>query len=196
MSELIKKNDNRATIRWKLLTGASALALTAYVSSASLANAEDSDRPQVWIELGGQLSRLQDSQEIYAPRFVALTPSTFSPPQKAERPPLYRHRRKRTISFQPEDSDWIFSASIRYGRAGSSKHVHHQTYPGAYPKYVKAFYGTSTRRICQFTYPLNQPFAARFTDAQVKQSENHAILDFQAGKDLGWDCSGRKRRHL
>ena len=34
MSELIQKNDNRATIRWKLLTGASALALTAYVSSA------------------------------------------------------------------------------------------------------------------------------------------------------------------
>ena len=41
MSELIQKNDNRATIRWKLLTGASALALTAYVSSAAIAKAED-----------------------------------------------------------------------------------------------------------------------------------------------------------
>ena len=41
MSELIKNNDNRATIRWKLLTGASALALTAYVSSAAVAKAED-----------------------------------------------------------------------------------------------------------------------------------------------------------
>ncbi len=35
MSELINTHDNRATIRWKLLTGASALALTAYVSSTS-----------------------------------------------------------------------------------------------------------------------------------------------------------------
>ena len=41
MSELIQKHDNRATIRWKLLTGASALALTAYVSSTAMAGAED-----------------------------------------------------------------------------------------------------------------------------------------------------------
>ena len=57
MSELIQKNDNRATIRWKLLTGASALALTAYVSSAGMAKAEDTDRPPIWIELGGRWSR-------------------------------------------------------------------------------------------------------------------------------------------
>ncbi len=58
MSELIQKNDNRATIRWKLLTGASALALTAYVSSTGVASAEDSDRPLIWIELGGQMEQV------------------------------------------------------------------------------------------------------------------------------------------
>ncbi len=57
MSELIQTHDNRATIRWKLLTGASALALTAYVSSASMAKAEDTDRPLIWIETGRQMDR-------------------------------------------------------------------------------------------------------------------------------------------
>ena len=62
MSELIQKHDNRATIRWKLLTGASALALTAYVSSTAMAGAEDS-RPLIWIELGAQLNRASNSRK-------------------------------------------------------------------------------------------------------------------------------------
>src|SRR5262249_46579528 len=33
--------------------------------------------------------------------------------------------------------------------------------------------------------------AARFTDAAVRESENHAILDFQAGRDLGVGLFGR-----
>ncbi len=59
MSELIQTHDNRATIRWKLLTGASAMALTAYVASTALAKADDADRPTLWIELGGQMEQMQ-----------------------------------------------------------------------------------------------------------------------------------------
>ena len=117
MSELIQKNDNRATIRWKLLTGVSALALTAYVSSANLAKAEDADQPQIWIELGGQLSGLDDGQEAFSPAIMAARPSMFTPSQKYERPPLYSIDEDGKISFQPEDSNWIFSASVRYGRS-------------------------------------------------------------------------------
>ncbi len=186
MSELIQTHDNRATIRWKLLTGASVLALTAYVSSTPIARAADADRPSIWLELDGQLSRLQNGQEIYAPPFLASTPSIFSPPQSAERPPLYGIDQGASISFQPEGSNWIFSGSIRYGRSGTSKHTHHQTYPQLYHKYA---------RICYFgsciTSPYNAtPDAARFTDARVKQSETHTIIDFQAGKDLGLGLFG------
>ena len=184
MSELIHTHDNRATIRWKLLTGASVLAVAAYVSSAALANAEDGDRPQVWIELGGQLSRLQDGQEIFAPPFVALTPPDFAPPQKAERPPLYGLDESAVLTFRPKDSDWTFSASINYGRAGSAKHVHHQSHPSPFIGYHK---NTHTSAV---TYRTFQPFAARFTDAAANQSESQAILDFRAGKDLGLGLLG------
>jgi len=191
MSELVQKNDRNA-MHWQLLAGASTLVLVAYVSTGHSAKAAESDRPTVWIELGGQLNRLQDSQEVFAPPFVALTPPNFTPPQEAERPPLYGIDASGKISFQPNNSDWIFSASVRYGRASSAKHVRHQSYPDAYNAFFEA-YGIYSG---VFTYhvtghnPVN-PRAARFTDAVARESEGHTILDFQAGKDLGLGLFGR-----
>ena len=103
MSELIQKHDNRATIRWKLLTGVSALALTAYVSSGVTARAEDGNQPQIWIELGGTLSRLQDGQETFAPPIMDNRPSILSPSAKFDKSPLYGIDEFADISFQPEE---------------------------------------------------------------------------------------------
>jgi len=187
MSELIQHNDNRATIRWKLLTGASALALTAYISSTALANAEDSDRPTVWIELGGQLSRLQDGQETYMAPFETGRPSIFSPSEKFEKPPLYSIDEFASLSFQPEDSSWIFAASVHYGRSTSNRHVRQQTYPTYFHKY---FPGTG-RTPVPSTYAQPFPIAAKFADTKARTSERFDILDFSAGKDVGLGMFGR-----
>lgn len=191
MSELIQKDD-RVAIRWRLLTGVSALALTAFASPEPV-RADDTDRPTVWIELGGQLSRLQDGQQIYAPPFVALTPTDLEPPQKAERPPRYGLDESLKLTFQPDGSDWKFSAAIRYGRASSGKHVRQQTYPSAsYAGYRKfaLYYPTGyVRHGSQVLQPT--PYVARFTDVTTKQQEGHLILDFQAGKDVGLGLFGR-----
>ena len=173
MSELIQKRDNRATIRWKLLTGVSALALTAYVSSAGLAHAEDSDRPQVWIELGGQLSRLDDGQEAFSPPLMDSRPSIFSPSQKFEKPPVYGLDEFGAILFQPDNSNWVFSASIRYGRSAADRHVVQNTDPKPFEKY---FLGRP--------YFAN-PVAQKFAETKAHNSERHEILDFEAGKDVG-----------
>ena len=74
MSELIQKSEIR-TVRWKLMAEASAIALIGYVAAMPTAQADDGDRPTVWIELGGQLSRWENSQLDYAPPFAALPPS-------------------------------------------------------------------------------------------------------------------------
>jgi iron complex outermembrane recepter protein len=183
MSELIQRNDNCATIRWKLLTGASALALTAYLSP--VAHAEDSAQPQVWIELGGQLSRLEDGQETFSPDFPnsPARPSIFSPSQPFERPPLYSIDEFGRISFQPEDSNWVFSASIRYGRSASKRHVHQQTYPKSFADLI----GTGTGA---YVAKYIIPFANRNADTRAENSEKHAVLDFQAGKDVGLGLFG------
>jgi iron complex outermembrane receptor protein len=185
MSELIQKQDNRATIRWKLLTGASALALTAYVSTTMLVKAEDAAQPQIWIELGGQLSRLDDGQEAFAPAFPdsPSRPLIFSPSQKFEGSPLYSLDEFGAISFQPESSDWVFSAAIRYGRSASHRNVRQQTNPPDFVKYAP-------------NYPsegpvIAHPGAARFADTNARTSERHLILDFQVGKDVGLGIFGK-----
>ncbi len=177
MSELIQANNSRAIIRWELLTGASALVLVACVASIGVADAEDADRPLVWIELGGQLSRLSDGQEVFAPSLFDSRPSIFSPSQNFEKPPFYSVDEYGAISIQPENSNWVFSADVRYGRSVSHKHVHQQTYPKPAQKYTDSPYYRSA-------------LAARFADTDSRNSETHLVLDFQAGRDIGLGLFG------
>jgi len=184
MSELINTHDNRATIRWKLLTGASALALTAYVSSAGLAKAEDTSRPQIWIELGGELQQIHGlGSSFTAPFMTAIspTPGPYSDNifTSGQRPPRFALGFDGEITFQPEDSDWVFSAGIRYGRSHTNRHIHHQTVQPPDP-YV------SYRGYVHYLQVYLSPFA----DIKSPRQEKHAILDFSAGKDLGLGMFG------
>lgn len=173
MSELSQNNEIGSVIRKRLMDGVSALALVACIAPLATARADDADRPQVWLELGGQLSRLEDKQEIYSPPFLAMEPSQFTSPLGALKPPANSIAASGSISIQPNGSNWIFSASIRYGRANNKNHFHQQTYPSSHIKYGPA----------NITYI--RPFAAQFIDAKGSNTENHAVLDFQVGRDLG-----------
>lgn len=183
MSELINTRDNRATIRWKLLTSASALALTAYVSSVNVAKAEDADRPLIWIELGGQMESVQGQGAAFAPPFLAANPDSpvFQKvtPLQAQQPPKFDFSEQGQISFQPEGSDWVFSAAIRYGRSGNNRHVDHQT-RGTYHVGYQSGVPTSGIR-------TNEDYA----DTHAAHSEQHTILDFSVGKDVGLGLFGK-----
>ncbi|HVT25109.1 MAG TPA: hypothetical protein VHD95_10810 [Rhizomicrobium sp.] len=171
MSELVQKNDNHANARWLLLTSASALALAA--GTASVAIAADADRPQVWIELGGQLNRLDGGNERFSPDLMSDRPEMFSPSVLFERGPRHSFDEFGQLTFQPNNSEWSFAASVRFGRASSNRHVRQQTYPNPHVKYV----GTG-----QFT---EYPRAARFADTVSREAEQRLIVDFQVGKDVG-----------
>lgn len=175
MSELIQNNDNRATIRWKLLTGVSALALTACVSTAT-AQAEDADRPIFWIELGGTLDQLNGLSKPFAPQFmqaITPTPAPYRGGAFDQSLPHYALGLDGKISFQPEGSNWVFSAGIRYGRSHRNRHVHHQT---TVPPIHFTFYGYD------YTAPVTYDLLA---DTHVHNREQHAIIDFAAGRDFG-----------
>jgi iron complex outermembrane receptor protein len=180
MSELIQKNDNRATIRWKLLTSASALALM--VSSISMACAEDADHPLIWIELGGQAENISGQGAPYAPGFLsAYSDSAIlqekATPLAAQKPPLFSLGEEASISFQPENSDWVFSAAVRFGRSGNRRDVHHQTDKVHYITYK---YGKPVQKSGD-----NLLTQENFVDTKVNHDESHAIMDFMAGKDVG-----------
>ena len=177
MSELINIRDNHATIRRKLLAGASVLALTIYVSTGA-ACAEDSSQPQIWIELGGQAERVGDAPQLFSPSFFANTPSAdLGPMVKAQQPPPYSLGLDGKISFAPENSDWVLSAAIRYGKSGVRRHKHQQT---PLP-YVKQYFGSNV---------FSQPGVSQFGDGQSNLTESHLVVDFQAGKDVGLGLFG------
>jgi hypothetical protein len=182
MSELIQ-NENRTAIRWRLLASASALALAAQIQSPDFAQAEDSDHPTVWIELGGQFNQRDINSQPLAPDFTAMRPSDFSPSVDFEKQSRLGFDEYGTLAIQPHGSDWVFSASVQYGRSSKDKHIRQQSNPGP-----QTYIGT-------LEFPSNTiqkyPRTVRFADTAVKNSEQHLIADFQAGKDVGLGLFGR-----
>ncbi len=183
MSELMDIRHDAGNWRWQLLAGVSTLALlvTIYDSGAVEASDGDVDRPTVWIDLGGQLEHLSGQGDDFAPAFLAANAGAdpFKPvsPARAEQPPDYSYGGQGEVSFEPRGSNWIFSASLRYGRSNNDKHVHQQTFlkvPTAYPIHA------------------NIPTAdeANYADTTAKHEESHAIMDFMAGKDVGLGMFG------
>jgi hypothetical protein len=182
MSELNRVQNGQMDFRRRLLTTASALALLAMARGVDPAYAadQDADRPLMWIDLGGQLSRLDDGQEAFSAAFPnsPSRPSVFSPSQKFERPPLYSLDEYGKFSFQPEASDWVVSAAVLYGRSSSSMHVHQQTHPTTPVITVNA---------SAIRFP---PIAEKFADTLSQNDERHLIADFQVGKDVGLGMFG------
>src|ERR1700684_2711550 len=115
MSESTNPPNAAWKFRLQLLTTTSALALLAAVcvTSDAIAVDEDSDRPTVWIGLGGQLEQMNDTEEFFTPSFILAAPrptvQTISP-FTVERPPQFSNGAEGNISFEPGGSDWIFSA--------------------------------------------------------------------------------------
>jgi hypothetical protein len=184
MSELIKTHQDRESFHRKLMATASAFVLTAYVASADVARAEDRDRPTVWIELGGQMELMQGlADPITAPFMTAVSP-TPAPYHdniflNGQKPSRHAFGEEGKISFQPENSDLVFSAGIRYGRSHSKRHIHQQTQVAPYEI---SFYGN--------TYSFTK-YPAPFADVKSDNHESHTILDFTAGKDIGLGMFGR-----
>lgn len=188
MSELINSCDASRDFRHRLLATSSIFVLIASVSAHSTAMASDTDeRPTVWIELGGQLGRLNAGQEAFSPAIMAERPAMFETSPQFERSPLFSAEKDGKFTFQPSHSDWSFSASVRYGRSTSKKHVHQQTYPQPFKLYYKPSYRPSGGLFV--SYP---PYAAKFADTLSRSSESHLILDFEAGKDVGLGMFGRR----
>jgi hypothetical protein len=173
MSEWNRQQNNRV-LRWHLLATVSAFALLGCAFGGAAAS-EDADQPVIWIELGGQLNRLDDGQDKIAPPFfTSISNAGFVSPLTFEKQPSYSIDEDGKISFQPNGSDWVLSASIRYRRS-SGKSYHHQQTDEIFP-------GLRT---------IN-PTGARFRYAETTTSnaETHAILDFMAGKDVGLGTGG------
>jgi hypothetical protein len=184
MSELINTHNRETRIRRQLMATVSALALFALVYETGDAKAADGDgdHPVFWIELGGQIERNGNAPDLFSPAFFGQeSPTDFAVEGDAQKPPPYSTGFDGKISFTPEDSDWVFSGAIRFGKSGTTKHLHHQS-AGPASAYDTVAANHKYTRL---------PFAA-YADTHSSYRESHAILDFEAGKDLGLGMFGTR----
>jgi iron complex outermembrane receptor protein len=187
MSELMNKSGRHA-IRGCLLSSVSGLALltSAYMAGSAEAAGDDTDRPLLWIELGGQAETIAGQGDAFAPAFLAANPHApilwnGTSPIQAQNPPPFNFGEEAKITLQPESSDWVLSASFRYGRTGKSGEVDHQT--------NRLFYVSYTNGVPK--YRENPRGIDKFSDTHVHRLESHAIVDFSAGKDFGLGLFGK-----
>ncbi len=175
---------DRNSSRWQLLATTSAFALAATLATQDASAADrDADHPTVWIELGGQLESLSENQERFVPPFILATPRPApetTSPLGVEGAPGHSFGGEGKITIQPENSDWVFSAALRYGRSNANRRLHQQSYPTQPIVLGTPTYGLKTQDQKVF----------EFVDAENHSSETHAILDFQAGKDVGLGVFG------
>jgi len=174
--------------RHHLLTGVCAAAMLSLLNTEVAAR--EVGHPTIWIELGGQLERESGLGTPFAPAFTHdhADSQAFDPvsPVEAQRSPRYSKGLEGKLILSPEDSDWAFSAAIRYGRSNGNKRVHQQT-PGRTipPGYL--LHG----------YTAFDPAAPKAVlDARSKERASHTVLDFKAGRDVGLGILGRDAQQL
>jgi iron complex outermembrane receptor protein len=146
----------------------------------------DNGKPPVWIELGGGFDFLSDSQQPFAPSFFSdVTEPKQLKALEDQRPPLYGFDEDAKVSYQPDGSDWVFSAAVQFGRSSANRHEHQQT-PNADVK-VLPFTVVGIHAGGYSVYPSEH---VKFADDLSQQSERHTILDFLIGKDVGLGMFG------
>lgn len=186
MSELMNIEVRQRPVRWQLLAGVSAMTLLPVMAAPqSVMAREDEARPTVWIELGSQIERADGGQQRFAPAFTAMIdPNIFTSPVTIQRPPRYAIGGEGRISFEPEKSDWVFSAAVRYGRSNNTKASHQQTNPEPAETHI------IVPLIGKYSEGTARPIGNRFADTTSRNDESHMTLDFQAGKDVGLGLFG------
>jgi outer membrane receptor protein involved in Fe transport len=154
--------------------------VTEYLSE--LFSTDAKEEPNLWIELEGDAARIEGQGDPFAVPFLKLYPQSSvlkkPSPIQAQNPLPVSFDEQATLIFMPKESDWVFSAAVRFGRTGNKREVDHQTTGIFHPKYRSGLpYGPA--------YGVN-----KFSDTQVRNVESHATLDFMAGKDVGLGMLG------
>jgi iron complex outermembrane recepter protein len=172
-------------------------------SGFSLFSGADGKKPEVWLTLGGNFARLQDDWTKFRPDFIPLLANGLPNPMKAEKAPDLGLDWEGKLTYQPEDSDWVLKAGIRYGRTSRKQVIHKSVPPETaqniqLPPAFAGYFGLPTTFSCQywqsnFNHSQVCPLQAQdpeFVDTRTRATEKHTILDFTLGKDVGLGTLG------
>jgi len=165
----------------------------------------DGKAPQIWLTLGGGYNnKLDVAADPYDPLASPNFPNGGNPtppwaaglptPAQLQKTPKAGFDWQGVLTYQADDSDWVLKAGIRYGRSTYKKAFHESIVAGTKSGvFVGPFYQTCaliTRLI-----PADAGFCAHgrvkeFDDSLDVSSEEHSILDFSLGRDVGLGSFG------
>ncbi|HSZ73456.1 MAG TPA: hypothetical protein VK779_01450 [Rhizomicrobium sp.] len=185
MSEL-ETEQSWSARRTNFLTSVCYTALLASVCWPAKAS-ENGDHPLVWVELGGQLERNNFELQPFVPPFAQSFAANGLPSAVgSQRQPLYSNGAEASLAVTPLDSDWIFSASILYGRSNASAASHGETNNPAPANILIVIPALGVH----FSN-VEQPMSRRLAENVGREDESRAVLDFQAGRDVGLGILGQ-----
>jgi len=185
MSELIKTNGHEKLLRGYLLASVCGLALA--TSATQSVMAQDAEKPTVWVELGGQLERMDDSSEVFAPPFLnKFDPTLFHSVLPVQQSLRYSNGAEGRISFEPAGTNIVGSISVRYGRSNGHR-ADYQRLPAI--RFPITQIG-ETKPIDFYESP------PRHFNGATDNAERHLIVDFRAGKDIGVGLFGSHNASL
>ncbi len=192
-------------------------------SGFDLFSSADGKRPQIWLTLGGNYNAmLAADNEVYNPDYIRpggaafnsssghsghasagtetmtqlMADSGFPAPSTYEKSPNAGFDWEGKLAFQPEGSDWVLKAGIRYGRSSRNAFTHESKVAGTRtkfkigPKYHQCTeLGTTASTGYQQCHSGNH---RKFIDAHGNSSEQHIVMDFEAGVNVGIGLFGRE----
>jgi iron complex outermembrane receptor protein len=160
----------------------------------------DKHKPTLWFTFGGDFPQLTGQGQPFVPSFLASNPNSpaFQPesPMRVQSPQSYTYDKEAQIIFQPVDSDWEFVAGVQIGRASRSRSATDEAQPHSPLKNssIRAHYNS----LCYCYTNIHvvtgvataPPTRVDFSTTQSRQSEFHAIIDLEIGKDVGLGLLG------
>ncbi len=159
--------------------------------SFDLFSASGDKRPQFWLTFGGDFEALENKSTPWSPANEPPFPVGLPTPEQLQKNPQYEFDREANLSYQPADSDWVLKAGIRYGRTSRNRNTHKSLAPQTRTQMAVGYPGKYVYVPCSFfNSGQGSPICSiangnRFVDAQQRSSEEHMMLDFTLGKDVG-----------
>jgi outer membrane receptor protein involved in Fe transport len=140
------------------------------------------------VETGGQIQRQNAPNQALMPGFASAFPAPIdilATPQGRDLD--WGNGGYLKLTYQPTGSPWRISTAVRYGRTNGSlkAHAEHQTDP-------VCVFGGYFASFCDYFTPdnpkykmINQFSIADHADSIINDREEHTLVDFAVGRDVG-----------
>ena len=142
------------------------------------------------IELGGQVARNDARYSPPAPSFIDAFPSALQPQGLFNRDLDRGDNRSIQVTWRPSGSPWSVSAAMRYGRTNNDTARFHAEQASD----TGCAFGGPYAYLCpiyQYYYGSSPYFGAtNWSDAAARSSEQHTLIDFAVGRDVGLGFGG------